>query len=107
MAENPASKDKSLEAIDFLINVLKEHEQILDSSIYQLASITKQKGDSKELKGKIEKVDEKINNIQKEVTNLIGALQNVSKGTTSTTFNREEPSVQTTKLDISFNNSSK
>jgi hypothetical protein len=100
MAENPASKDKSLEALDFLINVLKEHEQILDNSIHQLASITEQKGDSKELKGKIEKVDEKINNIQKEVTNLIGALQNLSKGTASTTISREEPSVQVTKLDV-------
>ena len=44
MAANPGSKDKSLEALDFIINVLKEHEQNLDKSISEFASVTEQMG---------------------------------------------------------------
>ena len=42
MSENPSSKDKSLETLDFIINVLKEHEKNLDSSIDELTTVTEQ-----------------------------------------------------------------
>jgi uncharacterized coiled-coil protein SlyX len=70
MADTPGSKDKYFEALDFIINVLKEHEQILDKSIHALATVTEQMGNSDELNGKVEEVDEKINLLQKQVTNL-------------------------------------
>ena len=76
MGETPDSKDKSLEALDFIINVLKQHEQNLDKSIDQLATVVEQIGNTDALRGKMETVEEKINNLQKEVTNLIGYLSN-------------------------------
>ena len=79
MAETPGSKDRSLEALDFIINVLKEHEQILDKSIDELATVTEQMGSTDALNGKMEKFDEKISLLQKEVTNLIGYLSNAPK----------------------------
>ena len=72
MTKNPQSKDDSLEALDFIVNVLKEHERDLDKLINELATVTEQLGDTGEISGKVEKVEEKINNLQKEVTNLIG-----------------------------------
>jgi hypothetical protein len=76
---NPASKDEALEAIDFIVNVLKEHEKDLDKLINELATVTEQLGDTGELTGKVEKVEEKINNLQKEVTNLITYLSAAPK----------------------------
>ncbi len=76
MAANPGSKDKSLEALDFIINVLKEHEQNLDKSISEFASVTEQMGNIDVLNGRVEKVEEKIGSLQKEITNLIGILSN-------------------------------
>ncbi len=71
MTKNPQSKDDSLEALDFIVNVLKEHERDLDKLINELATVTEQLGDTGEISGKVEKIEEKINNLQKEVTNLI------------------------------------
>ena len=71
MAKNPQSKDDSLEALDFIVNVLKEHEKDLDKLINELATVTEQLGETGEISGKVEKVEEKINKLQKEVTNLI------------------------------------
>lgn len=74
MTKNPQSKDDALEALDFIVNVLKEHERDLDKLINELATVTEQIGDTGELNGKVEKVEEKINNLQKEVTNLVSCL---------------------------------
>ena len=79
MAGNPGSKDKSLEALDFIINVLKEHEQNLDKSINEFALVTEHLGNTDVLNGKIEKVEEKIGNLQKEITNLIGLMSSSPK----------------------------
>ena len=68
-----------LEALDFIVNVLKEHERDLDKLINELATVTEQLGDTGALNGKVEKVEEKINSLQKEVTNLIGVLSNTQK----------------------------
>ncbi len=72
LTKNPQSKDDSLEALDFIVNVLKEHERDLDKLINELATVTEQLGETGEINGKVEKVEEKINTLQKEVTNLIG-----------------------------------
>jgi hypothetical protein len=70
MADTSGSKDKALEALDFIINVLKEHEQILDKSINDLANVSKRMGDPDALKRKVERVEEKITLLEKEVANL-------------------------------------
>jgi hypothetical protein len=71
---NPQSKDDSLEALDFIVNVLKEHEKDLDKLINELATVTEQLGDTGDLGGKVEKVEEKITSLQKEVTNLMSFI---------------------------------
>ncbi|MGQ9460657.1 MAG: hypothetical protein ACUVRA_05455 [Candidatus Bathyarchaeaceae archaeon] len=73
MAKKP-NKDEALEAIDFIVNVLKEHEKDLDKLIHQLAVITESLGETGELTTKIEKVEERLSTIQTEVTNLIKYL---------------------------------
>jgi hypothetical protein len=79
MAENSGSKDRSLEALDFIINTLKEHEQNLDKSILDLAAVTQQIGEKEVFNGKMEKFDEKLDILEREVTNLIGYLSNSPK----------------------------
>ena len=71
MAKNPQSKDDALEALDFIVNVLKEHEKDLDKLINELATVTEQIGDTSELNSKVETVEIKIDTLQKEVTNLV------------------------------------
>ena len=79
LAKNPQTKDDALEALDFIVNVLKEHEHDLDKLINELATITEQIGETGALNGKVEQVEEKINKLQCEVTNLIAYLSTPPK----------------------------
>jgi hypothetical protein len=74
LSKIPQSKDDALEALDFIVSVLKEHEKDLDKLINELATVAEQMGDTGELSNKVEKVEERINVLQKEVTNLISYL---------------------------------
>jgi hypothetical protein len=95
MADNSNSKDKALEALDFIINVLKEHEESLDKSIDALATITEQFGDPSSLNGKVEKIEAEINGLQNEVANLIGHLPIIKKETQSVILKEQaSPSMQ-------------
>ncbi|MGA2682723.1 MAG: hypothetical protein ABSF44_13095 [Candidatus Bathyarchaeia archaeon] len=97
MAENPGSKDKALEALDFIINVLKEHEQSLDKSIDELATVTEQiRVTTDGLNGKVEEIEEKTNNLQKEVTNLMGKVLNEPKKALPTATTEDVPQAQAT-----------
>jgi len=71
MAKPPQSKDEALEALDFIVNVLKEHERDLDKIVGELSTVAEQMGNTGELTGKMTKLEEKINALQKEVTHLI------------------------------------
>jgi DNA repair exonuclease SbcCD ATPase subunit len=68
------SKDDALEALDFIINVLKEHEKDLDRLINELGVITEKIGDKGEYAEKIERVEERLSLIQTELTELIKFL---------------------------------
>lgn len=70
MSDKP-SKDDALEALDFIINVLKEHEKDLDQLIGQLGTITESLGETGEIGGKIERVEGRLSTIQTEISNLI------------------------------------
>lgn len=74
MSKRAPSKDEALEALDFIINVLKEHEKDLDRLINELGSITERLGDAGEFSGKIEKVEERLATLQNEISNLITYL---------------------------------
>jgi len=86
MAKNPQSKDEALEALDFIVNVLKEHERDLDKLINELATVTEQIGDTGELSGKVDKIEEKIGNLQKEIAVLTGSDLNAPKQVAATTL---------------------
>jgi hypothetical protein len=60
--------------LDFIVNVLKEHEKDLDKLISELATVTEQLGDTGDLGGKVEKVEERIASLQKEVANLMSYI---------------------------------
>ena len=72
--ERKPSKNDALEALDFIINVLKEHEKDLDRLISQLGIITESLGETGELTGKIEKIEDRITTLQGEITNLMKHL---------------------------------
>jgi hypothetical protein len=74
MSRKPPSRDEALEAIDFIVNVLKEHEKDLDRLINELGTVVDKMGDTGELSGKVEKVEERLSNLQNEITNLITYL---------------------------------
>ena len=74
MERKPSNND-ALEAVDFIINVLKEHEKDLDRLISQLGIITESLGETGEITVKIEKIEDRITNLQDEITNLIKHLK--------------------------------
>ena len=74
MSKKSPSKDEALEAIDFIVNVLKEHEKDLDRLINELGVVTEKMGDTGELSGKVEKVEERLSTLQNEIANLITYL---------------------------------
>ena len=90
LAKNPQSKDDALEALDFIVNVLKEHEKDLDKLINELTIVTEQIGDTGELSSKVENIEEKIDTLQKEVTNLIGHISSVPREASPTTLASEK-----------------
>ena len=69
--ERKQNKNDALEALDFIINVLKEHEKDLDRLINQLGIITESLGETGELTDKIESIEECVSNLQGEITSLI------------------------------------
>jgi uncharacterized coiled-coil protein SlyX len=87
----PQSKDDALEALDFIVNVLKEHEKDLDKLINELATVTEQIGDTGELSSKVEKVEIKLDTLQKEVTYLVGQLSSISTEALPAPVPKEQP----------------
>ena len=74
MSKKPHSRDEALEALDFIVNVLKEHENDLDRLIGELGTVTGQLGETGELTCKVENVEEKIGGLQKEISGLVNYL---------------------------------
>jgi len=74
MSRKPQSKDEALEALDFIVNVLKEHEKDLDRLINELGTVATSLGETGELSSKVEKVEERINGLQNEIGSLINYL---------------------------------
>jgi hypothetical protein len=74
MSRKPQSKDEALEALDFIVNVLKEHEKDLDKLIGELGAVTEQIGTAGDLTGKVEKIEEKVSSLQNEISSLVNYL---------------------------------
>jgi len=74
LSRKPKGKDEALEAIDFIVNVLKQHEKDLDRLISQLAKITNQITKKGELPTRIEAMEQQLTTLQTEINNLIQLL---------------------------------
>ncbi len=74
MSREPQSKDEALDALDFIVNVLKEHEKDLDKLISELGAVAGKLGVTGELSGKVDKVEQKINGLQNEIASLVTYL---------------------------------
>ena len=72
--EGKSNKNDALEALDFIINVLKEHEKDLDRLIGQLSVITESLGETGEITSKFETIEDRISTLQDEIANLIKYL---------------------------------
>jgi hypothetical protein len=81
MSEKAPSKDEALEALDFIVNVLKEHEKDLDRLVSELGAVAGQLGESGELNGKVKKIEDKINGVQNDVSNLLKSFSSVPRET--------------------------
>jgi len=73
MAKKPG-KNEALEALDFIISVLKEHEKDLDRLIGELSKVAGKLGTGGEMANKVERVEERLALIQSEVAGLIKEL---------------------------------
>ena len=69
--DRKSGNNEALEAVDFIINVLKEHEKDLDRLIGQLGIITESLGETGDISGKIEKIEDRVTMLQEEITGLI------------------------------------
>ena len=65
-----SSRTDALEALDFIINVLKEHEKDLDRLITQLGTTLEQYSETGELTGKIENVENRLAHLQTQISHL-------------------------------------
>jgi hypothetical protein len=73
MAKKPI-RDEALEALDFIINVLKEHEKDLDRLINELGKTSEKFSDTGALSSKIGGIEERLSSLQTEISNLIGFI---------------------------------
>jgi hypothetical protein len=70
------NKDKALEALDLIINVLREHEKDLDKLVGQLDNITERFGETNDLTIKIERLEQSLNSLQDNLTHLMNCISN-------------------------------
>ena len=68
------NKNEALEAVDFIINVLREHDKDLDRLIGELDKIAGKFGQTGEVPNKITQVEERLASLQSEVSGLIKEL---------------------------------
>jgi DNA repair exonuclease SbcCD ATPase subunit len=74
LSRNPKKKDEALEAIDFIVSVLKQHEKDLDRLIAQLSKVTDQLTKKGELPTRIETMEQQLASLQTEINSLIQML---------------------------------
>ena len=74
MSKKKPAKDDALEALDFVINVLREHEKDLDRLTNELAQITDKMGGTEDIGGKIDNVESRLNTLQVDIASLLSLL---------------------------------
>ncbi len=70
MPDTPPFDDKYLEAFDFIMQFLQEHEHNIDGLVDRLATLREQVPDITTLKTKLEGLDAKVIRLQSDIANL-------------------------------------
>ena len=71
MSKKLPTKDEALEALDFIVNVLRQHEIELDKLVNELHTITEKLQGSDDSDGKISQMEEKLVKLQEEISTLV------------------------------------
>jgi hypothetical protein len=74
------NKDKALEALDFIIGVLREHEKGLDNLVGQLGNITEKFEEPNDIHIKLDRVEQSLHSLQDKLTNLMNCITNSPSG---------------------------
>ena len=107
MSDKTPSKDEALEALDFIVNVLKEHEKDLDKLVNELATVADQMGESGELNDKVKKIEDKISGLQENLSSMVNSLSSTQKESSAEhdlkreiLTSKEEPKADTAKPSV-------
>jgi hypothetical protein len=74
MSKNSPAKDGSFEALDFILNIIKEHDKDLDRVATELASIAKRRGEKGDVRDRIAKIEDQIDSLQRDVDKIAKIL---------------------------------
>ena len=88
MTEDASSRDGAMEALDLVINVLKEHEASLDNAIENLSDIQESMGQASAVVAKVDKLGASIDRLQKDFSEIAMKFSDVLK--TSTVSKQQE-----------------
>ena len=71
MSKKHPTKDEALEALDFIVNVLRQHEKELDKLVNELHTITDKLQGSDDSDGKISHLEKNLVKLQEEISTLV------------------------------------
>ena len=89
MADDASSRDGAMEALDLVINVLKEHEASLDNAIENLSDVQESMGQASAVVAKVDKLEKSVDSLQQEISKVSIKLSDVLK--TSAVPKQQEP----------------
>ena len=98
MTEGASSRDGAMEALDLVINVLKEHEASLDSAIENLSDIQESMGQASAVVAKVDKLGASIDRLQQDFSEIAMKFSDVLK--TSTVSKQQEPLTASAGIEL-------
>ena len=84
MTQNPGSNDRYVEALDFIITFLRDHERKLDKLTNQLGTVVDGLGGVKGLIKKVDNLAEELDVLEKEVARLVAIYHGRERQDSST-----------------------
>lgn len=82
MALNPDSNDRYVEALDFIITFLRDHERNLDKLNNQLRNVVDGLGGFKGLSKKLDNLNGELDVLEKELARLVAVFSDRQHGST-------------------------